>query len=48
VVQTAVEASLETGNELTFLVADDEDWPKQMYAGLGFEPVGRRYEFTRT
>ena len=48
VVQAALAASLDAGNQLTFLVADDEDWPKQMYAGLGFEPVGRRYEFTRT
>lgn len=48
VVQTAVAASLESGNELTFLVADDDDWPKDMYARLGFEPLGRRFEFTRT
>jgi GNAT superfamily N-acetyltransferase len=48
VVQAALGASLDAGNHLTFLVADDEDWPKQMYAALGFEPVGRRYEFTRT
>jgi ribosomal protein S18 acetylase RimI-like enzyme len=47
VVLAAVAASLEAGNELTFLVADDDDWPKQMYAKLGFEPVGKRYEFTR-
>jgi ribosomal protein S18 acetylase RimI-like enzyme len=47
VVQAAVRASLESGNEFTFIVADDDDWPKEMYAGLGFEPLGRRYEFTR-
>jgi ribosomal protein S18 acetylase RimI-like enzyme len=48
VVQAALAASVEAGNELTFLVADDDDWPKQLYAELDFEPVGRRLEFTRT
>jgi ribosomal protein S18 acetylase RimI-like enzyme len=47
VVQAAVRASQAAGNALTFLVADDDDWPKEMYARLGFEPLGRRYEFTR-
>ena len=28
-------------------VADDEDWPKEMYGQLGFDALGRRYEFTR-
>jgi ribosomal protein S18 acetylase RimI-like enzyme len=31
------------GHELTFIVADDNDWPKQLYARLGFEPVGRTW-----
>ena len=48
VVQAALAASIESGNEMTFLVADDDDWPKKMYAGLGFDPLGRRFEFTRT
>lgn len=30
-------------HELTFIVADDRDWPKQLYAKLGFEPVGRTW-----
>jgi GNAT superfamily N-acetyltransferase len=47
VVSAATRASLEAGNELTFLVADDEDWPKELYARLGYEPIGRRFEFTR-
>jgi len=46
-VSAATRASLESGNKITFLVADDEDWPKELYAKLGFEPLGRRYEFTR-
>jgi predicted GNAT family acetyltransferase len=48
VVEAATRASLADGNRITFLVADDEDWPKQMYARVGFEPIGRRFEFTRT
>ena len=46
-VSAATRASLEVGNEITFLVADDEDWPKDLYASLGYEPIGRRFEFTR-
>jgi GNAT superfamily N-acetyltransferase len=34
-------------HELTFIVADDDDWPKQLYARLGFEPVGRIWAFHR-
>lgn len=37
----AVEASREEGNDLTFLVADADDWPQQLYEKLGFETVGR-------
>lgn len=33
------------GHEMVFLIADDDDWPKQMYAKLGFEEAGRTYEF---
>jgi predicted GNAT family acetyltransferase len=47
VVAAATRRSIESDDQLTFLVADDEDWPKEMYARLGFEPIGRRYEFTR-
>jgi ribosomal protein S18 acetylase RimI-like enzyme len=33
------------GHEVVFIVADDEDTPKELYARLGFEPVrlARRY-----
>ena len=48
VVQAAVGASLDAGAELTFLVADEGDWPKGWYERLGFEPIGRRYELLRT
>ena len=47
VVSAAVRASVESGDELTFLVADEGDWPMSWYARLGFEPIGRRYELLR-
>jgi GNAT superfamily N-acetyltransferase len=34
-------------HELTFIGADDKDWPKHLYAELGFEPVGRVWRFHR-
>jgi ribosomal protein S18 acetylase RimI-like enzyme len=47
VVCAAAGASLADGDDLTFLVADEGDWPKDWYARLGFEPIGRRYELLR-
>lgn len=41
VVVTAIAAAREAGADFVFLVADAEDWPKEWYARLGFEPVGR-------
>ncbi len=35
------------GADLVFLVADDTDWPKELYGKLGFDPVGRFWRFTR-
>ena len=35
------------GNELTFLVADADDWPQRLYEKLGFEIVGRYARFLR-
>jgi ribosomal protein S18 acetylase RimI-like enzyme len=47
VVGGALNASLASGDELTFLVADEGDWPKDWYARLGFVPIGRRFELVR-
>jgi hypothetical protein len=44
----AVEEALAAGHELVFLVADDDDWPKDLYARLGFETIGRTWSFLRT
>jgi ribosomal protein S18 acetylase RimI-like enzyme len=46
VVLRAVEEARRAGADLVFLVADDEDWPKELYRRLGFDPVGRAYKFT--
>ena len=42
-VTRAARLAREAGHELIFIVADDNDWPKQLYAKLGFEPVGRTW-----
>ncbi len=44
----AIAESGAMGNELTFLVADADDWPQQLYARLGFETTGRYARFLRT
>jgi ribosomal protein S18 acetylase RimI-like enzyme len=43
----ALDAATAAGHELVFIVAADDDWPKALYAKLGFEPVGRPWAFTR-
>jgi ribosomal protein S18 acetylase RimI-like enzyme len=43
----AVEEALADGNDLVFLVADAEDWPKELYGRLGFEPIGEGWTFLR-
>ncbi|HVF53543.1 MAG TPA: GNAT family N-acetyltransferase [Actinomycetota bacterium] len=34
-------------HDFVFLVADEEDWPKDFYAGMGFVPIGRYQRFLR-
>jgi ribosomal protein S18 acetylase RimI-like enzyme len=38
---------LAAGSELIWIAADEADWPKELYAKLGFRAVGRTYSFTR-
>jgi GNAT superfamily N-acetyltransferase len=45
VVQRTVEAALQDGCDFVFLVADDADWPKDFYARVGFDTVGRTHHF---
>jgi ribosomal protein S18 acetylase RimI-like enzyme len=41
----ALAASRAAGNDLTFLLADRDDWPKELYRKLGFDEVGCVYDF---
>jgi ribosomal protein S18 acetylase RimI-like enzyme len=47
VVIAAAEASRRAGHELTFLVADADDWPWKLYERLGFDRVGEASDFVR-
>jgi GNAT superfamily N-acetyltransferase len=47
VVLAAVEASRRDGDELTFLLADADDWPRELYARLGFDPLRIIHRFRR-
>ena len=48
VVLRAVEEALGTGHDFVFLVADAEDWPKELYVRLGFAPLGHTWTFLKT
>ena len=48
IVLRTVEEALAGGHDLVFLLADEEDWPKELYARLGFEAIGRTWSFLRT
>ena len=41
VTSAALAAGLALEPELLFIVADEDDWPKELYARLGFAPAGR-------
>ena len=43
----ALAESRAAGNDLTFLLADRNDWPKELYRKLGFDEVGYIYDFVR-
>lgn len=34
-------------HDITFLIADDRDWPKDFYSKLGFDPITRHYYFLK-
>jgi GNAT superfamily N-acetyltransferase len=44
-VTRAVELAGEAGAELTFITADDQDWPKLLYERIGFRPAGHIWQF---
>lgn len=45
VVSRALAESTAAGHDLTFLLADDGDWPKHLYEKLGFDTIGAIYDF---
>ncbi len=47
VVSAAARASLEAGNELTFVVVNDGDTTPELYRKTGFEPVGSMRRFVK-
>ena len=47
VVSRALAEAQAWGHETVFLVADADDWPKELYAKLGFEEAGVTYQFLR-
>jgi predicted GNAT family acetyltransferase len=46
-VSAAVDAALEMGHRFVFIIADDDDWPKDLYGGVGFDPIGHAWSMTR-
>ena len=46
VVLAAVDAARAAGADCTWLCADEEDWPKELYRKLGFDSVGRTVTWT--
>jgi predicted GNAT family acetyltransferase len=46
-VSAAIDAAVEMGHRFVFIVADDDDWPKELYGRLGFDPIGLAWSFTR-
>jgi hypothetical protein len=46
-VLAAVRAARADDADLVYLAADDEDWPKHMYAKLGFDEAGRSFDFVK-
>lgn len=45
IVLRAAEEARGAGHDLIFLVADYDDWPKELYRRLGFAPLGQMHAF---
>lgn len=48
VVLRAADQARTAGADLVFLVADEDDWPKELYKQLGFDSIGRLTKFFLT
>lgn len=47
VVLRALEEARRGGHDLVFLLAEEGDWPKELYGKLGFEPLARLHGFLK-
>jgi ribosomal protein S18 acetylase RimI-like enzyme len=47
VVTAAIEAAGSAGADLIWLLADANDWPKELYGKLGFDAIGGCWQYTR-
>jgi GNAT superfamily N-acetyltransferase len=47
VVSHAADEARRGGHDVVFIVADDNDWPKRLYAKVGFEPIGWTWSYHR-
>ena len=45
IVLLALQEAKRAGHDMIFLIAEDDDWPKELYGKLGFDPIGRSHEF---
>jgi GNAT superfamily N-acetyltransferase len=48
VVLAAARSARDSGADLVFLNADDEDWPKELYGKLGFDELRRFWSFVKS
>lgn len=46
-VSRAIDLARSGGHDVTFIIADDNDWPKHLYEELGFQPAWRAWTFHR-
>jgi ribosomal protein S18 acetylase RimI-like enzyme len=46
-VGAAIDAARSAGADLVWLLADAEDWPRRLYAKIGFDPLGECWHFTK-
>jgi len=45
IVLLALQEAKKAGHDMVFLIADEDDWPREMYKKLGFDPIGITHEF---
>jgi ribosomal protein S18 acetylase RimI-like enzyme len=48
VVTRAVAAARNSGHDLVFLIADEGDWPKELYTKLGFDVLTTYFYYLKT